>query len=164
MSVPRAKKKKKQKDPAANPNNWQSRRITEAIRMCVAEAVWDGYNYYGYRQKRIERIPKLFWDEMSKAHDRNATSKREARIAAAYIDVDIIRECGFIMDLYIRDCYILCVSVMVQTLKLLKWSRKRLNVYVKLVLASVKDNDVYRFIAEVAKATGYNAVKEIVWS
>lgn len=164
MSVARAKKKKPKKDPAANPHTWESRKITEAIRLVCAEAVWFGFNYYKFGPTRRQRIIDSFWDEMKVARVLGLDALSAAKRSNKLVDRDIVKECRVIADAYIREYYMMCISVMIIVLKKLKCSKKLLNTYIMCVLYQAKHDSAYDFIAAVADATGYNAARDIIWS
>lgn len=161
MSVPRAKKKKR---PAEQyDEKFRRAKVAEAIKLCLAEAIWLGYTYYGYREKRLMRIVSTYISEMDVVNEMGLTARDMASRANRYVDTDVLKECEKIKHPYRRDCYYLCIGVMVHTLKKLKFKKSLLYQYVKSVVYGVNNLDIYGYIKDVADITGFNVHTKVHW-
>lgn len=163
MSVPRAKKAKTNK-PTDKRVSYQRRKIVEASRLAVAEAVWFGYNYYGYRDKRIRNLVHSYCDEMSSVYARDTFLDIVAKEAEQLIDTEILsRAFKAIRDEWRRNSVILTLSVMVKTMKKFKFSRLRMTQFVKCCFYILKENDVNGFVDRVKEATGCDVARQVAW-
>lgn len=164
MAIPKAKKKKVKGKTEDKSVAYKRRKIIEASRLAVAEAVWFGFNYYGYRDKRIRNLIHAYCDEMSLVYDRNTHLDIVAREAEELIDTSILgRSFKVIRDEWRRNSMILTISVMVKTLHKFKISRLRRTQFVKCCFYIIKENDVYGFLDRVKEATGCDVVKQVDW-
>lgn len=161
MSVPRARKKKRPVDQYSE--KFRRAKVAESIKFCLAEAILEGYMYYGYRSKRLMGIVNAYISEMDVVNTMNLTASDMARRGSELVDLDIIEECKSIANPYRRECYYLCIGTMMFTLKKLKWSKARRNQFVKSVITGIKQFDIYKFVELVAEETGFNVHTKIHW-
>ena len=155
MSIPRAKKPKRNV-----PNEAKQKRIMEATWLslaCAIEQLWDDC---GWRTKRLNNLVTEYYNEMCEAHRiyNNSTSiiwdmplliiKQAEELLG-----DDLRSLFEEFDDYRKQCYYLCVGVLVKALRNLRVAKTR----------DKRDYELWSVYNHVAELTGINVREEIKW-
>ena len=167
MSIPRAKKPKR----THVPNEAKQKRIMEATWLslaCAIEQLWDDC---GWRTKRLNNLVNEYYNEMCEAHRiyNSSTSiiwdmplliiKQAEELLG-----DNLRSLFEEFDDYRKQCYYLCVGVLVKALRNLRVTKTRVKLIVIYISHYKKDYELWSVYNHVAELTGINVRDEIKWN
>ena len=166
MAVARAKKKKgKQYDKRDYKKVAEANRLSLA---CAIEQLWDDC---GWRTKRLNNLVNEYYNEMCEAHRiyNNSTSiiwdmplliiKQAEELLG-----DDLRSLFEEFDDYRKQCYYLCVGVLVKALRNLRVTKTRVKLIVIYISYYKRDYELWSVYNHVAELTGINVCEEIKWN
>ena len=165
MSIPRAKKGKR----SNVPSEAKQKRIMEATWLSLACAIEQLWEDCGWRTKRLNNLILEYYNEMCEAHriynsmsiiwDMPLLIMQQAEELLGTDLRSLFEE----FDDYRKQCYYLCVGVLVKALRNLRVTKTRVKLIVIYIAQYKRNYELWSVYKHVAEVTGINVCEEIKW-